>query len=74
MVWHIHIWAKTCKAYVRSIRKQIQDGNEILERQPGSLVDELSHFLHCLPEAPPKRVKGAVGVTLNIEPESQVEV
>jgi hypothetical protein len=71
----IQIWAKTCKAYVRSIRKQIQDRNAILERQPGPLVDELSHFLHCLPEAPRKRVRGAAGrVTLNIEPESQVEV
>jgi hypothetical protein len=71
----IHIWAKTCKAYVRSIRKQIQDGNGTLERQPGPLVDELSHFLHCLPEAPQKRVRGGAGrVTLNIEPESQVEV
>jgi hypothetical protein len=71
----IHIWAKTCKTYVRSIRKQMQDGNEILERQPGALVDELSHFLRGLPEAPPKRVRGAAGrVALNIEPESQVEV
>jgi len=67
----IDIWAKTCKAYVRSIRKQIRDGNQYLQHdQSGPLANELSHFLNALPEAPRKRAVEP----LSIEPDSQVEV
>jgi hypothetical protein len=67
----LNIWAKTCKAYVRSIRKQILDGTDLLEHQPGAAMNELTVFLKCLPEAPPKLDLGAL---CDIEPESQVEV
>jgi hypothetical protein len=66
----LNIWAKTCKAYVRSIRKQILDGTDCLDYQRGAM-NELTVFLKCLPEAPAKLDL----VTLcDIEPESQVEV
>ncbi|KAL3919650.1 MAG: hypothetical protein SGILL_003651 [Bacillariaceae sp.] len=67
----LNIWAKTCKSYVRSIRKQIMAGNQLLERQSGTLMNELSLFLNGLPEAPTKK---DVAALCDIEPESQVEV
>jgi hypothetical protein len=67
----LNIWSKTCKTYVRSIRKQILDGNQLLERQSGTLMNELSLFLNSLPEAPTKQDMEALCI---IEPESQVEV
>jgi hypothetical protein len=67
----IHIWAKTCKSYVRSIRKQVAAGNQLLERQPGIVLSELSNFLKDLPGAPKRRVDP---LHLDIEPDSQVEV
>jgi hypothetical protein len=66
----IHIWAKTCKAYVRSVRKQINAGHVLLEHQPGELIRELSHFLTDLPAAPKHRE----GSMVEIKPDSQVEV
>ena len=65
----IHIWAKTCKTYVRSIRKQVAAGNQLLERQP--FLNELSDFLKDLPDAPKRR---ADPFHFDIEPDSQVEV
>ncbi|KAG7352812.1 hypothetical protein IV203_008860 [Nitzschia inconspicua] len=67
----LNIWAKTCKAYVRSIRRQILDGTPFLEHQPDSSMNELSIFLKCLPNAPTKQDMEAL---CDIEPESQVEV
>jgi hypothetical protein len=67
----IHIWAQTCKSYVRSIRKQVAAGNLLLERQPGIVPSELSKFLKDLPDAPKRQ---ADPHRLNIEIESQVEV
>jgi hypothetical protein len=65
----IDIWAKTCKAYVRSIRKQMNSGNQVLVRQP-DVVRELSHFLSDLPNAPRRRECSMV----DIVPESQEEM
>lgn len=79
----LHIWAKTSKSYVRSIRQQIHAGNTFLERPPGALIGELSQFLSGLPAAPKRKgatlasaaVNGDATASLyNIEPESQVEV
>ena len=67
----INIWAKTCKTYVRSIRKQVETGTVLLERQPEIVLRELSQFLTELPPAPPKR---RTPTRLAIEPESQMEV
>lgn len=67
----IHIWAKTCKAYVRSIRKQVLSGNDLLERQPGALLSELSLFLDGLPAAPKRK---GVSPLCSIELDSQMEV
>ena len=67
----IHIWAKTCKTYVRSIRKQIEAGSDLLEGRNGIVLNELSHFLANLPPAPAKR---RAAPRIEIEPESQVEV
>jgi hypothetical protein len=67
----IHIWAKTCKTYVRSIRKQVAAGNQLLERQPCIALSEMSNFLKDLPDAPKRR---ADPLHLDIEPGSQVEV
>jgi hypothetical protein len=67
----IHIWAKTCKSYVRSIRKQVAAGNQLLERQPGIVLSELSSFLKDLPDAPKRQ---ADTFHLDIVPEGQVEV
>jgi hypothetical protein len=67
----IDIWAKTCKAYVRSIRKQLDAGVQLLEKQPAGLVlRELSHFLSDEPQAPKRRAAPRI----KIEPESQAEV
>jgi hypothetical protein len=67
----IHIWAKTCKTYVRSIRKQLETGSALVERQPVMVLRELSQFLADLPVAPPKR---RAAYRLEFEPESQMEV
>lgn len=68
----LNIWAKTCKAYVRSIRKQIQNGiGYLVEHEPRSIMNELSVFLKSLPDAPTKQDTAAL---CEIEPESQVEV
>jgi hypothetical protein len=67
----IHIWAKTCKAYVRSIRKQILSGSNLLERQPEAVMTELSFFLDALPAAPKRK---EVPSLCSIEVESQMEV
>jgi hypothetical protein len=67
----IHIWAKTCKAFVRSIRKHDTAGSLILDQQPADLVQEFSNFLGALPAAPERQAEGLI---LAIEPGSQVEV
>ena len=67
----IHIWAKTCKAFVRSIRKHANAGNLFLDEQPGGLAQEFTNFLDALPAAPERREED---ILLAIEPDSQVEV
>lgn len=67
----IDIWAKTCKIYVRSIRKQLQAGQKLLDRQPPEVVREFAHFLADLPAAPNRKMEDSF---LQIEPESQMEV
>ena len=71
----LQLWSKICKAYVRSIRKQILAGNnENFERETGAaLFGEMSQFLDDLPAAPKRRDRTSDDF-LDIEPESQVEV
>jgi hypothetical protein len=66
----IEIWSKTCKVYVRSIRKQINEGKKSFEQEPGNAMHELSHFLSDLPAAPQRRSDPI----LEIDPDSQMEV
>lgn len=44
----IDIWARTCKSYVRSVRRQLAAGNR-LEQQTGIVLTELSEFMNELP-------------------------
>ena len=67
----IHIWAKTCKAYVRSVRKERNAGTLWLEHRPDEVARELTHFLGDLPAAPAKVGDESF---IEIEPDSQVEV
>mmetsp|Transcript_50246 Transcript_50246/g.76476 ORF Transcript_50246/g.76476 Transcript_50246/m.76476 type:complete len:900 (+) Transcript_50246:137-2836(+) len=67
----IHIWAKTCKAFVRSIRKHTTTGTLMLDQQPAELAQEFSNFLGALPGAPGRQGEHHM---LAIEPDSQVEV
>mmetsp|Transcript_26384 Transcript_26384/g.72508 ORF Transcript_26384/g.72508 Transcript_26384/m.72508 type:complete len:603 (-) Transcript_26384:88-1896(-) len=71
----LHIWSKICKSYVRSIRRQIQAGNDNFEYGPpdGVLFSEMSQFLVDLPAAPKRRNETAKG-SGDYEPNSQVEV
>eukprot|EP00934_Nitzschia_sp_Nitz4_P000763 Nitzschia sp. Nitz4//scaffold116_size91068//56724//59495//NITZ4_004961-RA/size91068-processed-gene-0.43-mRNA-1//1//CDS//3329533587//763//frame0 len=69
----IDIWAKTCKVYVRSIRKQLEAGQKLLDLHHPEVMNELSHFLSDLPSAPDRKLGDSVSF-LRIEPESQVEV
>ena len=68
----IDIWAKTCKVYVRSIRKQIHAGQDWLERRPDEVMKELIQFAGDLPAAPKRREEFVA--SFDIEPESQMEV
>ncbi len=67
----IDIWAKTCKIYVRSIRRQINAGQDLLESRPDDVMKQLVHFVGNLPPAPKKHNDFIVG---DIEPESEMEV
>ena len=66
----IHIWAKTCKAFVRSIRKQLASGNLSLDQQPRISLPQLTYFLCDLPAAPRLRETQE----LRFEPGSQEEI
>lgn len=68
----IDIWAKTCKSFVRSMRKQMAPGNQQLMEQETGIVCDLTHFLSDLPDAPKRREE--VAMLDEIVPESQVEV
>lgn len=67
----IDVWAKTCKVYVRSIRKQMDAGQELLERRSDDVMKELRNFVGDLPAAPKRRREIA---SFLIEPESEMEV
>lgn len=70
----IDIWAKACKAHVRSVRKQMACGKQHFEREP-NVAQEFLHFLNDLPAAPERREAPLVeGPLVDIVPESQVEV
>jgi hypothetical protein len=81
----IDIWAKTCKIYVRSIRRQIQhagydDTNhhhhqQQLERRSDDVMKELTHFVGDLPAAPQQRMLEITSSSsIAIEPKSEMEV
>jgi hypothetical protein len=67
----IDVWAKTAKVYARSIRKQLEIGQDLLERRPDEVMKELAHFVGDLPAAPKRR---DTFVLPDIEPESEMEI
>lgn len=67
----IDIWAKTAKVYARSVRKQIEAGQVLLESRPDEVMAELARFVGELPSAPKRRGDFAV---LEFDPESEMEV
>lgn len=67
----IDIWAKTAKVYVRSIRKQIDAGQTLLETRRDDIMKELVRFIGDLPVAPKRREDFTL---IEIEPESEMEV
>jgi hypothetical protein len=68
----IDIWAKTCKAYVRSVRKQMRgEGAPLATSLPAAFVPELSNYLNDFPHAQTPRANTNV---YGIIAQSQVEV
>jgi hypothetical protein len=68
----IDIWAKTCKAYVRSVRKQMGDeGAPLATSLPAAFVPELSNYLNDFPQAQTPRDNANV---YGFIAQSQVEV